>query len=108
MRENGHSSRSIEFQINRSCPPDDEKSLLRKSKKKSKRELKPMHHSTTKILVTEQVAQGLTEVREYLDHCFTTSTYLNFNQLFGNDSPQLPLKLEICSGFGEWIVKQVF
>lgn len=57
------------------------------------------------VKVTAAVASELDAVRERLEESVDDQGKLRFNKIFA--TPDLPVKLEICSGGGEWAVKQV-
>lgn len=96
---------SVEFQIYRNREPNGDEFIDSEPKKK-KKSLRQKRSPTIRV-VSGQVAEGFIEIREHLDRCFTSSNHLEFGHLFSDSNQQLPLKLEICSGFGEWVVKQV-
>jgi hypothetical protein len=57
------------------------------------------------VKVPSAVASELDAVRSRVEECVDESGKLCFNSIFS--TPDLPVKLEICSGGGEWAVKQV-
>ncbi len=84
----------------------EESNISSSSSKKSKKSTSKLSDLNL-IKVTPQVSTNLVEMRQYLEDCFTPNGFLKFNHLFHRKFGDLPVKLEICSGFGEWAVKQV-
>ena len=64
--------------------------------------------------VKSEVNQSLSYLRSHFSRCVSVQNHLDFQRLFGNDEEQesnsasnrRPLKLEICSGAGEWAAAQ--
>jgi hypothetical protein len=69
-----------------------------KSKKKAKTLENPSLNSAFDTL--------LLQFKEKIQHYVHADGTLNFSEVF-SDQPELPIKLEICSGNGEWVVQQV-
>jgi hypothetical protein len=112
-RSTAPSTTPVEFELYRipqvdESPQEMAPKVQNKKNKKAKKERKPKKDVPSTLLVTEPIAEGLREMREHLENCFTSSGHLELDRLFGDQAvDRLPLKLEICSGFGEWAVKQV-
>jgi hypothetical protein len=111
-RSVGSSAAPVEFELHRvpqvqNRPQEIVPEVKNKKNKKAKREKKPKKDVSSTLLVSEPIAEGLREMREHLENCFTSSGHLELSRLFSEEHQRLPLKLEICSGFGEWAVKQV-
>jgi hypothetical protein len=108
MKKYTDSTNPVQFQLKRISQPSD----LPTSKPEKKKGKKPKPKtkktpSSSSLLVPELIAEGLREMRGHLENCFTSTGSLEPCHLFRDEDQSLPLKLEICSGFGEWAVKQV-
>mmetsp|Transcript_16942 Transcript_16942/g.25562 ORF Transcript_16942/g.25562 Transcript_16942/m.25562 type:complete len:749 (+) Transcript_16942:52-2298(+) len=91
--------------------------LKKKGKGKSKAKSKPIPGtivpSKRTVTIPTSVADALDNMRAHLDSVFTDTGVMNFTNLFASSNKELheeetqrPVKLEICSGAGEWAVKQ--
>ena len=80
------------------------------------RSLKSMDKTTPEnSFLDSNLSTLLSEYSDHLSSCIDTNGYIKFDRIFNlnssdNDASKqaiLPIKLEICSGFGEWAMDQV-
>jgi hypothetical protein len=111
MKQTTETSSVVQFQLKRISQSSEDLSSTQPEKKKGKRPKQKQKMkkipSSSSISVPESIAEGLREMRDHLENCFTSTNCLEPCRLFRDEAQSLPLKLEICSGFGEWAVKQV-
>ena len=111
MKRTTDTSNVVQFQLKRICSFSEDLFVTQPEKKKGKKT--KQNHKINKIppssciTVPESVAEELKEMRDHLESSFTSTNSLEPSRLFPHEDQSLPLKLEICSGFGEWAVKQV-
>ena len=80
------------------------------------RNLKSMDKTSSEnSFVESNLSTLLSDYFDHLSSCIDTNGYIKFDRIFNlnssdNDASKqaiLPIKLEICSGFGEWAMDQV-
>lgn len=84
----------------------------KKKKKKVKTNFEEKVIDNSKISLPQEVVDEIVKLRRHIATCMNNDKHIDFGVLFSAKNKHtpstLPIKMEICSGTGEWVAKQVF
>ena len=84
----------------------------KKKKKKVKTNFEEKVIDNSKISLPQDVVDEIVKLRQHIATCMNNDKHIDFGVLFSAKNKHtpstLPIKMEICSGTGEWVAKQVF